>query len=172
MLAKGAVQLKTDMYTGCTASVLIHKTCIPAVLRCLKDTVNSDGRLLPLDNQLRRLIQLRQLRFGRTAPFITGVFNESIEQSTIQERENDEHCIALTQQICANLRRQLSVLETNNPNGALIQLMQQLAQDRGQPSHKEMNRTICMALMQLAEAQGLLRYSLQPRLQGDPDNEQ
>ena len=172
LLAKGAVQLKTDLYTGCTASVLIHRTCIPAVLRCLEESVNADGLLLPLDNQLRRLFHQRQLRFARTAPFITGVQFEGIAESTIQERDQHDQSVLLTQQICSNLRRQLSVLNSGEPTGDLIQLMHRLAQDHGQPSQDELSRAITLQLMQLAEQQNLLRYGVQPRLKGEPDNGQ
>lgn len=172
LLAKGVVQLKTDLYTGCTASVLIHRACIPAVLHCLEKSVNADGPLLPLDNQLRRLIHQQQLRFARTAPFITGVQRESIEHSTIQEREQQDQSVLLTQQICSNLRRQLSVLDSGEPIGELIQLMHRLAQGHGQPCQDELTRNITLQLMHLAEQQKLLRFGKQPRLKGEPDNGQ
>ena len=172
LLAKGVVQLKTDLYTGCSASVLIHRACIPAVLHCLEKSVNADGPLLPLDNQLRRLFHQQQLRFARTAPFITGVQRESIEHSTIQEREQQDQSVLLTQQICSNLRRQLSVLETNDPSNELIQLMHRLAQGHGQPSPAELTRNITLQLMHLAEQQKLLRFGKQPRLKREPDNGQ
>ena len=60
--------------------------------------MNADGPLLPLDNQLRRLFHQQQLRFARTAPFITGVQRESIEHSTIQERDQQDQSVLLTQQ--------------------------------------------------------------------------
>lgn len=172
LLANGEIQFKTDLYSGCTASVLIHRDRIPAVLRCLQDSVNANEPLLPLDNQLRRLFHARQLRFARTAPFITGVQFEGIAESTIQEREQQDQSVLLTQQICNNLRRQLSVLNSGEPTGELIQLMHRLAQDHGQPSPAELTRTITLQLMHLAEQQNLLRYGVQPRLQGEPDNEQ
>ena len=152
--------------------MLIHRTCIPAVLHCLEKSVNADGPLLPLDNQLRRLFHQQQLRFARTAPFITGVQFEGIAESTIQERGQQDQSVLLTQQVCSNLRRQLSVLETNDPTGELIQLMQRLAQDHGQPSQDELTRAITLQLMHLAEQQNLLRYGVQPRLKGEPDNGQ
>ena len=51
------------------------------LLPCLQDSVNANEPLLPLDNQLRRLFHERQLRFARTAPFITGVQAEGIEKA-------------------------------------------------------------------------------------------
>jgi hypothetical protein len=172
LLAKGAVQVKTDLYTGCMASVLIHRACIPAVLHCLEKSVNADGPLLPLDNQLRRLFHQQQLRFARTAPFITGVQRESIEHSTIQERKQQDQSVLLTQQICSNLRRQLSVLDSGEPIGELIQLMHRLAQGHWQPSPAELTRNITLQLMHLAEQQKLLRFGKQPRLKREPDNGQ
>ena len=170
--ARGEIQFKTDVYTGCTSSVLIHRTSIPAVLRCLQDRVSANAPLLPLDNQLRRLFHERQLRFARTAPFITGVQFEGIAESTIQEREQQDQSLLLTQQICNNLRRQLSVLNSGEPTGELIELMHRLAQDHGRPSRDELTRNITLQLMQLAEQQNLLRYGVQPRLKGEPDNRQ
>ena len=78
----------------------------------------------------------------------------------------------LTQQICSNLRRQLSVLNSGEPTGELIQLMHRLAQDHGQPSQDELTRAITLQLMHLAEQLNLLRYGVQLRLKGEPDNEQ
>lgn len=171
-LARGEIQLKTDLYTGCTASVLIHRDRIPTVLSQLTASLKGKRALLPLDNQLRRLFHEQQLRFARTAPFITGVQFEGIAESTIQEREQQERSVLLTQQICSNLRRQLSVLNSGEPTGELIQLMHRLAQDHGKPSQDELTRTITLQLMHLAEQQNLLRYGVQPRLKGEPDNRQ
>ena len=170
--ARGEIRFKTDLYTGCTASVLIHRTSIPAVLRCLQDSVNANEPLRPLDNQLRRLFHDQQLRFARTAPFITGVQLEGIADSTIQEREKQDQSVLLTQQICSNLRRQLSVLSGEESTGELIQLMHRLAQGHGQPSRAELTRSISVQLMQLAEQHNLLRYSIEPRLKGEPNNPQ
>ena len=172
LLAKGEIQFKTDLYTGCTASVLIHRTSISTVLRQLTACLEGKRALLPLDNQLRRLFHERKLRFARTAPFITGVQFEGIAESTIQEREQQDQSVLLTQQICSNLRRQLSVLNSGEPTGELIELMHRLAQDHGRPSRDELTRTITLQLMHLAEQRGLLRYGVQLRLQGEPDNEQ
>ena len=77
----------------------------------------------------------------------------------------------LTQQICSNLRRPAQRAEQRGHRG-LIQLMQRLAQDHGQPSQDELTRAITLQLMHLAEQQNLLRYGVQPRLKGEPDNGQ
>ena len=126
----------------------------------------------PLDNQLRRLFHERQLRFARTAPFITGVQFEGIAESTIQEREHQDQSVVLTQQICSNLRRQLSVLNSGEPTGgadpadAPTGPRSRAAQPRrADPSHP-------LQLMHLAEQLNLLRYGVQLRLKGEPDNEQ
>ena len=152
--------------------MLIHRKHLPAVLHQLTTSVNSKGPLLPLDNHLRRLIHQRQLRFARTAPFISGVQNASISASTIQGREQEHRSVVLTQQICTNLRRQLSLLDSSDATPELIQLIHQLAQDHSQPSPMELTQSITLQLIQLAETQNLLRYSLQPRMKGEPGNPQ
>ena len=168
----GEVQFRTDLYSGCTASVLIHRNCIPAVLHNLTISAKSKGPLLPRDNQFRQLIHQRQLRFARTAPFLSCVQNESFAASTIQEREQEDCSVVLTQQICSILRRQLSVLDNNNTTTELIHLMHELAQDHGYPNPGQLTQAITLELMNVANAQNLLRYSLQPRLKGQPDNPQ
>ena len=95
-----------------------------------------------------------------------------MQKSTIQQREQQDQSVLLTQQICSNLRRQLSVLNSGEPTEDLIRLMHRLAQDHGQPSQDELTRTITLQLMHLAEQQNLLRYGVQPRLKGEPDNGQ
>ena len=169
---RGQIQLKTDLYTGCASSVLIHRQRIPMVLSRLQKCLSGSRSLLPLDNQLLRLFHDKQLHFARTAPFITGVRKDSIAKSTIQQRNQDHRSVVVTQQICANLRRQLSVLETRNPANELIHLMLTLAEDCGQPSQEDLTRTISLELMHLAEQQNLLRYGVQPRLKGEPNNPQ
>ena len=169
---RGQIQLKTDLYTGCASSVLIHRQRIPLVLSRLQECLNSSRSLLPLDNQLLRLFHNKQLHFARTAPFITGVQKDSIAVSTIQQRNQEHRSVVVTQQICANLRRQLSVLETSNPADELIHLMHKLAKDCDQPSQEDLTRTITLQLMHLAEQQNLLRYNVQPRLKGEPSNPQ
>ena len=167
---RGEVQFKTDLYTGCTASVLIHRDHISKVLHHLKTSVDTKGALLPLDNQLRRLIHQRQLRFARTAPFLSGVQNASIAESTIQNRVQENRSVVLTQQICTNLRRQLSLLDCSNANHAMIQLMLQLAGDHSQPNPTQLNQSITLRLIQLAEDHNLLSYRPHPRLRDEPDN--
>ncbi|MAH57971.1 MAG: hypothetical protein CMN91_05985, partial [Synechococcus sp. ARS1019] len=149
----GQIQLKTDLYTGCTSSVLIHRQRIPLVLSRLQECLSGSRSLLPLDNQLLRLFHDKQLNFARTAPFITGVQRNSISESTIQQRNQDHRSVVVTQQICANLRRQLSVLETSNPTNELIHLMHTLAKDYSQPSQEDLTRRISLELMHLAEQQ-------------------
>ena len=172
LIVRGTIQVKTDLYTGCTASVMLHRKRIPAVLRCLKNCVKAGDSLIPLDNQLRRLFHQRQLSFVRTAPFITGVLDASIAASTIQQSDKSHRSVVLTQQICTNLRRQLSVLNSSNATHGLIKLMQELNRDRRYAQPSALETDISLKLMQLAESQDLLRYGLQPRLMGEPDNPQ
>ena len=169
---RGQIQLKTDVYTGCLPSVLIHRQRIPMVLSRLQECLSGSRSLLPLDNQLLRLFHDKQLKFARTAPFITGVQRNSISESTIQQRNQDQRSVVVTQQICANLRRQLSMLETNNPANELIHLMHTLAKECDKPSQEDLTRTITLQLMHLAEQKNLLRYGVQPRLKGEPNNPQ
>ena len=131
---RGAIKVKTDLYTGCTASVMLHRQRIPAVLRCLQDCVEAGDSLIPLDNQLRRFFHQRQLSFVRTAPFITSVLDASIESSTIQKPGKCHRSVVLTQQVCTNLRRQLSVLKNSDSNHKLIHLMHELSRDQGMSS--------------------------------------
>ena len=168
--ARGEIQLRTDIYTGCCASVMIHRKRIPLVLSRLQECLRGRRSLLPLDNQLRRLFSERQLSFARTAPFLTGVQRDSISDSTIQQRHQEHRSVVVTQQICTILRRQLSVLDSNDATNELILLMHKLAQDCGQPSQVDLTQKISLQLMQLAEQQNLLRYSMQPRLKGEPNN--
>ena len=163
---RGTIRVKTDLYTGCTASVMLHRKRIPAVLRCLKNCVKAGDSLIPLDNQLRRLFHQRQLSFVRTAPFITGVLDASIAASTIQQSDKSHRSVVLTQQICTNLRRQLSVLNSSNATHGLIKLMQELNRDRRYAQPSALETDISLKLMQLAESQDLFRYGLQPRLMG------
>ena len=167
-LQKGKkVEFKQDAYTGCTASVLVHKESIRKLLNCLEDCVSQTRPLLPLDNQLRRLIHERKLSFARTAPFLTSVQKNSITKSTIQEPEKDDHSIVLTQRICINLRRKLSMIETAKTSCELVQLIEELAQSRT----KEINfsQIITQQIIQLAETHDLLRYKSHDRIKGEPD---
>jgi len=168
----GNIRIETDLYTGCASSVLIHRNCIPTVLRCLQISVNKHGALLPLDNQLRRLVHTKQLRFARTAPFLTCVQNESIEKSTIQKREKEDLSIVLTQKICTNLRRQLSVLNSKDSAEELIQLLKELSRYHDEPSTTDLTTEISLQLMNIADSAKLFRYGQQPRLAGEPDNPQ
>ena len=163
----GIVEFKQDTYTGCTASVLVHKESIPKLQKCLKECVSKTRPLLPLDNQLRRLIHERKLSFARTAPFLTSVQKSSITESTIQESEKDDHSVVLTQRICTNLRRQLSIMETSKTSYELIQLIEELAQNKAE--RVGIGQIITQQMIQLAETHDLLRYKSHDRLKGEPD---
>ena len=169
---KGEIHFKTDVYTGCTASVLIHRERIAAVLNCLRNCIRGDQQILPLDNQLRRMIHQKSLRFARTAPFITGVTLNSISNSTIQESERAHQSVTLTQQICMNLRHQLSTLNHTQTTEELISLIQDLARADKREGRKDATRSITLSLIDLAEKYDLLRYNLQARLLGEPNNPQ
>ena len=170
--AIGKIHLKNDLYSGCTASVLIHRKRIPAVLQRLETCSETRRPLLPIDNQLRNFFSKNQLSFRRTAPFITGVRPESIENSTIQDRNRQDHSIVVTQKICRNLRRQLSILNTGDPCIELIELFHHLTQKCEHDRKASFAKRITMQLIELSEQQGLLRYTVQPRLRGEPDNQQ
>ena len=169
---KGELHFKTDAYTGCTASVLIHRERIAEVLNCLQNCIESGKPTLPLDNQLRRMFHQKSLRFARTAPFITGVTLNSIRSSTIQESERAHQSVTLTQQICMNLRRQLSTLNHTQATEELVNLIQHLARADKREGRKDATRSITLSLIDLAEKYDLLRYNLQTRLLGEPNNPQ
>ena len=168
--AQGILSFKKDVYTGCTASVLIHQECMPQLVRCLKEEISNEGPLLPLDNQLRRLIHESKLHFARTAPFISSVQEDSISESTIQEPKKEAYSVVLTQMICTNLRRQLSMLDTRKSTYQLIELIEKLAQDKGEPTQIELRRSINEQIIRVAESSNLLRYKNHTRLIGEPDN--
>ena len=134
---------------------------------CLKECASKTRPLLPLDNQLRRLIHERKLSFARTAPFLTSVRKSSITESTIQESEKDDHSVVLTQRICTNLRRQLSIMKTSKTSYELIQLIEELAQNKAKKV--DFGQIITQQMIQLAETHDLLRYKSHDRLKGEPD---
>ena len=167
-LQKGKkVEFKQDAYTGCTASVLVHKESIRKLLNCLEDCLSQTRPLLPLDNQLRRLIHERKLSFARTAPFLTSVRKSSITESTIQESEKDDHSVVLTRRNCTNLRRKLSIIETNKTSYELIQLIEELAENKAK--EVDFNQIITQQMIKLAETHDLLRYKSHDRLKTEPD---
>ena len=96
----------------------------------------------------------------------------SIGASTIQEREKQNRPILLTQEICTNLRRQLSMLESKGLTSELIELTQELAQYHGQSVEEEFTETLTQQIMKVAETHKILRYSIQPRMKGEPGNPQ
>ena len=170
--AIGEIHLKNDLYSGCAASVLIHRKRLPEVLRRLETCSEIRKPLLPIDNQLRHYFAKNQLSFCRTAPFITGVSPDSIENSTIQDRNQQDHSVVITQKICSNLRRQLSIFNTGDLCIELMELFHQLTQKWEHARKANLTKRITLELMELAEQQGLLRYTVQPRLKGEPDNPQ
>ena len=172
LISRSEVKLKTDVYTGCAASVLIHRSRIEKVLHQLQQCINNQESLLPLDNHFRKIFSRKQLHFARTAPFLTGVNPESIANSTIQAREKQNATVVMTQYICTNLRHQLSILPTDNGTHELLILIQQLAKKYKNLNQHELTTSINLELIQIAEKNNLLSYSLQPRLQGERDNPQ
>ena len=168
----GVIALRIDFYSGCLASVLIHRQRIGPVLEQLKRQFKSSSRLLPLDNALRQLQHQGKLRIGRTLPFLTGVQPDSITRSTIQLRELEDEKVLLTQRICSNLRRQLSVLCDNSLTSELTELLEQLAMTRGTDQGWQNRIRVSQTLMDLAEQQDLLRFTTVPRLFNQPGNPQ
>ena len=167
-----AIDVHSDLYTGCLASVLIHRRRIGPVLEQLNRLFEASRRLLPLDNALRQLQQQGKLRIGRTLPFLTGVRADSITHSSIQPRQKQDAEVLLTQRICSNLRRQLSVLCHNKLTAELADLLEQLAKTRGTDQGWHTRISISQSLMTLAEQQDLLRFAADPRLLDQPDNPQ
>ena len=166
------IDVRSDLYTGCLASVLIHRQRIGPVLEQLKQPFEAGCRLLPLDNALRQLQQQGKLRIGRTLPFLTGVWADSITRSSIQPRQQQDAEVLLTQRICSNLRRQLSVLCHNKLTAELADLLEQLAKTRGPDQGWSTRIGISQRLMDLADQQDLLRFASDPRLFHQPDNPQ
>ena len=166
------IDVRSDLYTGCLASVLIHRQRIGPVLEQLKQPFEATCRLLPLDNALRQLQQQGKLRIARTLPFLTGVQPDSITRSSIQPRQQQDAEVLLTQRICSNLRRQLSVLCHNKLTAELADLLEQLAKTRGPDQGWSTRIGISQTLMDLADQQDLLRFASDPRLFDQPDNPQ
>ena len=166
------IDVRSDLYTGCLASVLIHRQRIGPVLEQLKQPFEATYRLLPLDNALRQLQQQSKLRIARTLPFLTGVQPDSITRSSIQPRRQQDAEVLLTQRICSNLRRQLSVLCHNKLTAELADLLEQLAKTRGPDQGWSTRIGISQTLMDLADQQDLLRFASDPRLFDQPDNPQ
>jgi hypothetical protein len=53
-----------------------------------------------------------------------------------------------------------------------MELFHQLTQKWEHARKANLTKRITLELMELAEQQGLLRYTVQPRLKGEPDNPQ
>ena len=169
---RDAIKIRRDVYSGCLSSVMIHRGRVSSVLRMLEDVWRQPGKLLPLDNTLRRLMHEKRLSIARTAPFLTSVREEDVLQSSIQPRQNQSVDVVLTQALCTHLRRQLSTLEDNEDLASISQLLIQLSDAKNSDQSRRTRRLLTKQMLRIAENESLLMYARDPRLDAEPDTDQ
>ena len=164
------IKIEHSNYTGCTSSILIHRSRINTVLNELRTAYRQTASVLPLDNQLRRLDQQGRLIVSRVAPFITSIVINDIAETTVQE--NDDKRIIDSQIFCALLRRKLSTLDNNKTTDELTKAFLRLTRNNPTVETEEIEDQLTSSIVSIAEGQKLLRYKLDARLKGEIGNQQ
>ena len=164
-----SVILHRDRYNGCASSVLIPRTRIRLIEQTIRRQIESSAALLPFDNCLRLLKHNRQLSLACTMPFLSAVRLSGIGMSTIQINVDQNNPLRLTQELNALLRRDLSVLGDAASSEAVMRIVRELAQAT---QCQDFSRQLVEAAVRIAIDQSLMRYRVDPRLKGQPDNPQ
>ena len=159
----------TKTYTGCLSSAIIPASHISHIYSILSCKVNAGDKLLPLDNAVRELQSSGKINILCTLPFLSTIDITSVISSDIQEYDSSNTEIGLTQKLNALLRKQLSVLSTKNTTKDIVETLEMLAEACDE---KSISQSIIKEALRLGKEKDLFRYKLQPRLKGQPGNNQ
>ena len=173
LMKKEKLSIESDIYTGCTSSVILNKKSIEKIYRLLLNHIRGDDNKIPLDNYIRRLMNEKKLTVKAMIPFATSVQLDQIHNSTIQETELNHQAISTSQALCALMRRDLSYIE--NPKdmylqaSKYIQTLEYYASKRKNNNEEaDMMDTISRHCLESR----LLRYKYEPRLLNETQNAQ
>ena len=165
LMQKGTVNVETNIYTGCTSSVLIKDKAISKIYGILSGDINEKGKKIPLDNYIRRLMVEKKLTILTTLPFTTSIRLDEIQNSTIQETKLNLQVISDSQALCGLMRRDLSYIK--NPDdlhikvGQYIKTLEDYASEEGS---KEKSEDIMDIVSEYCLNNKLLRYKYDQRL--------
>jgi GR25 family glycosyltransferase involved in LPS biosynthesis len=168
-LKKKEEVILTKTYTGCLSSALIPTKDIKHIYNLLRKLLAEKNNLLPLDNAFRALQKKGKLNISCTLPFLTTIDQQSIISSDIQEYSLADARVRLTQQLNALLRNQLSVLATEDITKEILGTIEGLAKCCNEETIKT---AIIENALKLGKEKELFRYIVQPRLRGQPGNDQ
>lgn len=169
---KKICKIYKDNYTGCTASLLIHKENLDKIKNLLTEVYSQNISLLPLDNYFRALIKKKRLIVARCAPFLTTINIDCIQVSTIQRQHDKKTSVLTTQEFCTVLRQKLSTYDSKDTHIKLIKMAIQLIETRGGIEKKLMKEVAVNLLLKFCEEYQILQYQYDPRLEGEPNNPQ
>ena len=164
------VTIQSNLYTGCTSSVLVPKDGIEKLRNLFTIEYSKNKTLVPIDNFLIRLQEQKRIKTGITLPFLTSILPESIGTSTIQCRE-EEAIISKTQKICYLLRKKLSVTCKNTYSGDMIRAATELINLNTNSQKKERDIVTEMTISYL-EQKKYCNYKYRENLEGEPLNSQ
>ena len=170
---KGQVRIESNIYTGCTSSVIIKKEKIQKIYQILEEYMDKRGDKIPLDNYIRRLTNSKKIAVRCMIPFITSVRLDQIQNSTIQETELNHKAISISQELCGLMRRDLSYIE--NPSDMYSQMGKCIHELERILSKKQPGkRSIDMVdvISKYCMDNELLRYKYEPRLLEEEMNAQ
>ena len=173
LIRKEKVRIEKDIYTGCTSSVILKRENIQKIYNLLESHINEQGKKIPLDNYIRRLMNENKLTIRVMIPFTTSIRLDQIHNSTIQETELNHQAISTSQALCALLRRDLSYIK--NPKdmyieaGKYIKALEDYASKKGKNKRtKDMMDIVSKYCLE----NRLLRYKYEPRLLNERLNAQ
>lgn len=159
----------TQIYTGCLSSAIIPAKHISYVYDILSCSLNECSQLLPLDNTVRALQKSGKMNILCTLPFLSTIDIESVISSDIQEYDSNNTEVSLTQQLNALLRKQLSVLSTKDTTRDILETLDMLAEAC---SEKPISPSLIEEALKIGKEKNLFTYKIQPRLRGQPGNDQ
>lgn len=169
-IEEGKIIVTDGEYTGCTASVIMHKEYLKDVLKILKNVYEADRKLLPLDNALRSEMKKGNMKIYRTIPFLTSIDEECQKKSTIQTQDNKT--IQLSQEFCNILRQELSTIKRRDNATGLMEIFNLIIRERELDESKEFKDKLIQMLTDFAINEKILKYKYYKNLIGEPDNRQ
>ena len=173
LIRKEKVSIEKDLYTGCTSSVILKKESIQKVYNLLDSHINGQGKKIPLDNYIRRLMNDKKLAIRVMIPFTTSIQLDQIQNSTIQETKLNHSAISTSQALCALMRRDLSYIK--NPKDMYIQAsryIQTLEDYASKRQKSEGSKDMMDMASKYCLENRLLRYKYEPRLINETLNAQ
>ncbi|MDC3044241.1 glycosyltransferase family 25 protein [bacterium] len=173
LIRKEKVSIERDIYTGCTSSVILKRESIQKIYNLLDSHINGQGKKIPLDNYIRRLMNDKKLTIRVMIPFTTSIQLDQIHNSTIQETDLNHQAISTSQALCGLMRRDLSYIR--NPENMQIQASRyvQILEDYASKRlEKEKQQDMMDIFSKYCLENRLLRYKYEPRLLNEKLNAQ